>query len=58
MDYDYVLVMDAGKAAEFGSPAELLANQNGIFTELVDATGPESSKALKDIAYRQAVVED
>lgn len=46
MDYDAVLVMDEGRAAEFGSPAELLQNE-GIFAELVDATGPEGSKALR-----------
>lgn len=50
MDYDLVLVMDAGKAVEFGSPAELLEIKNGVFSELVDATGAESSKALRDIA--------
>jgi len=49
MDYDCILVMDAGTAAEFGSPSELLA-QNGLFAELVDATGPESSQALRQIA--------
>ena len=55
MDYDYVLVMDAGRAAEFGSPAELLSNDGGgIFAELVDATGPESSKALRALAIESA----
>lgn len=55
MDYDLVLVMDAGQAAEYGSPVELLAREDGIFTELVDATGPESAKALKEIASQSAV---
>lgn len=55
MDYDRVLVMDAGQAAEYGSPVELLAREDGIFTELVDATGPESAKALKEIASQSAV---
>ena len=55
MDYDRVLVMDAGQAAEYGSPVELFAREDGIFTELVDATGPESAKALKEIASQSAV---
>jgi ABC-type multidrug transport system fused ATPase/permease subunit len=38
MDYDKILVMDNGRAAEFGMPSELIDN-NGIFTELVNATG-------------------
>jgi ABC-type multidrug transport system fused ATPase/permease subunit len=46
MDYDLILVMDAGRAAEFGPPAELLENK-GIFSELVDATGSESASALR-----------
>jgi ABC-type multidrug transport system fused ATPase/permease subunit len=50
MDYDLVLVMDAGRAVEFGSPAELLEIQNGVFSELVDATGGESSQALREMA--------
>lgn len=50
MDYELILVMDAGHAVEFGSPRELL-EQNGIFSELVDATGPEGSKALRTMVY-------
>jgi len=38
MDYDKVLVMADGRAAEFGSPYELI-EKNGIFTDLVHATG-------------------
>merc|ERR1712232_1057185 len=50
VDYDCVLVMDAGRAAEFDAPAKLLENKNGIFSQLVDATGSESSKALRQLA--------
>jgi ABC-type multidrug transport system fused ATPase/permease subunit len=49
MDYDFVLVMDSGRAVELGSPADLLT-KNGVFTELVNATGSESAKALRDMA--------
>jgi len=50
MDYDCVLVMDAGRAAEFDAPAKLLEKSDGIFSQLVDATGSESSKALRQLA--------
>eukprot|EP00934_Nitzschia_sp_Nitz4_P008921 Nitzschia sp. Nitz4//scaffold84_size84139//32260//36378//NITZ4_005195-RA/size84139-processed-gene-0.16-mRNA-1//-1//CDS//3329559024//8911//frame0 len=50
MDYDFVLVMDFGKAAEFGHPADLLENESGIFSSLVEATGVDSSNALRELA--------
>lgn len=49
MDNDLILVMGEGRVVEFGSPAELLSN-NGPFAELVDSTGPESSRALRAMA--------
>ncbi|KAL3799546.1 hypothetical protein HJC23_008673 [Cyclotella cryptica] len=51
MDYDCILVMSDGKAAEFGTPAELLSNDDGIFSELVESTGKESSAALRSIVF-------
>lgn len=54
MDYDLVLVMDAGRAVEFASPKELLENPDGIFAELVDATGTESSLFLREMANKAA----
>jgi ABC-type multidrug transport system fused ATPase/permease subunit len=56
MDYDLILVMDAGKAAEFGPPKDLLAH-GGLFSQLVDATGTESSMALRNIANEAARAE-
>ena len=50
MDYDCVLVMDNGRASEFDSPTNLLSNEDGIFSQLVNATGIESSKALRQMA--------
>lgn len=47
MDYDLILAVDSGKAAEFGSPRDLLQNRNGLFSRLVDSTGKESSAALR-----------
>ena len=49
MDYDIILVMDKGKCAEFGSPAELLSNSNGMFYQLVESSGKESASALHSI---------
>ena len=49
MDYDTAVVMDKGGAAEYGPPSRLL-EQNGIFADLVNATGgDESTAALCDM---------
>ena len=48
MDYDKILVMDNGKAAEFGSPSQLI-EADGIFKDLINATG-EGASALIQIA--------
>ncbi|XP_038076866.1 ATP-binding cassette sub-family C member 9-like [Patiria miniata] len=34
--YDKIIVLDAGRVAEFGSPDELLADEDGMFTALVE----------------------
>lgn len=50
MDNDLVLVMHNGRAAEFGHPYDLVDKHGGLFSELVDATGVESSCALRALA--------
>ena len=52
MDYDVILEMDQGKAVEFGPPTELLSNENGYFSNLVDSTGEESSAHLRAMVRR------
>jgi ABC-type multidrug transport system fused ATPase/permease subunit len=59
MDYDRVLVLDKGELAEYDSPKNLLANPKGIFTSMVDATGPGSAEHLRKIANGEvSVVEE
>ncbi|XP_037922724.1 probable multidrug resistance-associated protein lethal(2)03659 isoform X3 [Hermetia illucens] len=55
MDSDRILVMEAGIAMEFDIPYILLQNSNGIFKNMVDATGSDAD-ALKKVAqdtYKQ-----
>jgi len=47
IDYDAVLVMENGCAAEFDSPRALLSNQESKFSQLVDALGEEAAAALR-----------
>ncbi|OJJ44596.1 hypothetical protein ASPZODRAFT_168311 [Penicilliopsis zonata CBS 506.65] len=42
-DFDRILVMDAGRAAEFGSPRELMAIPDGIFKNLVENSGEKAA---------------
>lgn len=49
IDYDVIIVMENGRVAEMGSPRDLL-NSSGIFTSMVNATGPESAAQLRLMA--------
>ena len=50
IDSDRIIVMEAGHLVEFDTPARLLANEQGIFTKLVEQTGPDSAASLRQIA--------
>jgi ABC-type multidrug transport system fused ATPase/permease subunit len=50
MDFDNILVLDNGVAAEFGKPSTLLENKQGALSKLVDATGSSNSTALRLMA--------
>lgn len=57
MRSDKILVMDAGQVEEYGCPYELLNRPDGKLRKLVDETGPETSKYLKQeakMAYLEA----
>ena len=47
-----ILVMDAGSVAEYGRPADLLANKDGALSALVDATGESSAAELRSRAIK------
>lgn len=38
VDFDRVLVLDAGRVIEYGTPQELVSNQNGVFRSLVESS--------------------
>ncbi|KAJ8594877.1 hypothetical protein M405DRAFT_759938 [Rhizopogon salebrosus TDB-379] len=43
IDADKIMVLDAGKLAEFGSPWELLQNEKGMLRALVDESGDKDA---------------
>ena len=54
IDSDRVLVLDAGEKVEFGSPADLLRNPDGIFTSMVNDTGDSNARFLRSVAFGEA----
>jgi len=50
IDFDKILVMDQGKIVEYDTPANLLADKNSMFSDLVDSTGEKSSAELRNRA--------
>ncbi|GFH22354.1 ABC transporter, multidrug resistance associated protein, partial [Haematococcus lacustris] len=45
-----VLVMDSGRVVEDAHPADLLDNEKGIFTGMVNQTGKSSARYLRSVA--------
>lgn len=58
IESDKILVMDAGKVAEFGEPLKLLDKRDGHFKSLVDQTGPATAAKLRDIAVEAKKAKD
>mmetsp|Transcript_33899 Transcript_33899/g.102232 ORF Transcript_33899/g.102232 Transcript_33899/m.102232 type:complete len:726 (+) Transcript_33899:1367-3544(+) len=58
IDSDRILVLDAGQKVEFGTPAELLSNDNGIFTGMVNSTGEQNARFLRDVAFGNVKMQD
>ncbi|XP_053685764.1 probable multidrug resistance-associated protein lethal(2)03659 [Sabethes cyaneus] len=52
MDSDRVLVMDAGRAVEFGHPHELLRQSKGFLRSLVNQTGEATAAQLTAVAEK------
>ncbi|XP_076291898.1 uncharacterized protein LOC143214568 [Lasioglossum baleicum] len=53
IDCDRIIVMDAGRIEEFGCPHELLRNNpNGVFSQMVNNTGPAMARILRQEAEK------
>lgn len=54
MDSDKILVMDAGRCVEFGSPYELLTKQDGplVFKGMVEQTGKSNYQQFFETAEK------
>ena len=47
---DRIVVLDAGRVAEFGTPSELMANERSLLAELVAKTDSATQARLRAIA--------
>lgn len=47
---DKILVMDAGQAAEYGTPADLMVKPDGVFASMVQETGTATAQFLRSVA--------
>ncbi|KAI8618287.1 P-loop containing nucleoside triphosphate hydrolase protein [Chytriomyces sp. MP71] len=54
IDYDRVLVLDAGLIAEYDLPKNLLHNPESRFSKMVAETGTNNAELLKDAANKAA----
>jgi ABC-type multidrug transport system fused ATPase/permease subunit len=52
-DYDRIVVMDAGRVAEYASPHDLLGKKDGLFRALVDQLGPEMRASFEKVALNR-----
>ncbi|EJU03262.1 P-loop containing nucleoside triphosphate hydrolase protein [Dacryopinax primogenitus] len=53
MDYDKIMVLDAGKLIEFDTPTALLKKKDGLFKSLVERSGDRDE--LQEIARQHSV---
>ena len=58
IDFDKVIVMDKGSVAEFDKPAKLLADDDTLFSKLVDSTGESSAAELRKRAAASMAQEE
>ncbi|KAI4368065.1 hypothetical protein MLD38_016670 [Melastoma candidum] len=52
IDCDRILVLDAGQVVEHDTPYLLLNNENGVFTKMVQSTGPANADYLRGLALQ------
>jgi ATP-binding cassette subfamily C (CFTR/MRP) protein 1 len=53
VDYDRVLVLDAGKIREYDTPANLLRDPNSAFAAMCAETGAQNCENLRAIAFEK-----
>ncbi|KAL4462596.1 hypothetical protein ABPG74_000426 [Tetrahymena malaccensis] len=49
-DYDRIVIMDKGVAIESGKPYDLLNQENSVFKQMVNHTGPANAECIYNIA--------
>ncbi|KAI4303677.1 hypothetical protein MLD38_039277 [Melastoma candidum] len=55
IDCDRILVLDAGQVAEHGAPYDLLSNETGVFSKMVQSTGHANAEYLRGLALQSKI---
>lgn len=58
INYDKVLVLDSGRLMQFDKPAKLLEDEQGMFYQLVQQTGPSMAAQFKRSAKEADEADD
>ncbi|KAL8468613.1 hypothetical protein ACS0TY_031708 [Phlomoides rotata] len=53
IDSDQILVLDSGQVVEYDTPEKLLANEAGVFSKMVQSTGPANAQYLCSLVERK-----
>ena len=56
IDFDKILVLDAGEVVAFDSPHKLSLQQDGVFASMIDDTGKGMANELRRRASRASLV--
>lgn len=55
-DFDRVLVLEKGEMVAFDTPAKLLENKDSLFSQMVDASGKNNAKKVREIALQRKYI--
>jgi len=58
IDYHQIVVLDAGRCVEAGSPRDLVQDASGFLSQLIDSTSPAVAAALRRAALAGVAVDE
>ncbi|KAK8931125.1 ABC transporter C family member 2 [Platanthera zijinensis] len=53
IDCDKILLLHSGKVLEFGTPEDLLSNEESAFSKMVESTGAANAQYLRNLVFEE-----